>query len=747
MSGSQDGDSMRILIATDNHLGYMERDEIRKDDSFMAFEEIFELAAKRKVDCVLLGGDLFHENKPSRSTLVRAIEILRRYCLNNQPVQFRVLSDQTVNFATKFACVNFEDPNFNVGLPVFSIHGNHDDPSGTDNLSAMDILSACNLVNYFGKTGLSGSGVGEVKIYPVLLQKGTTKVALYGLGNIRDERLNRMFQTPGAVKWVRAASSSGSDMRDWFNIFVLHQNRVHHSAKNAISERFLAKFIDFVIWGHEHECLVEPQESVESGCSFHVTQPGSSVATSLIEGEARKKHVLLLEVLGDKWRTEKVPLESVRPFEYEQVSLAAQPDLDPRKPETVQEFLDDKVNNMIARATVVPPSGQHKVLPLVRLRVDYTGFTTINPQRFGQKSHAYVMQVANPHDILLFTKSARMRTAAAKGGSEVEYEEGIRPEALDQSNIEYLMRNILHEQELEMFQEQELAQALHTFVEKEEKQALADAIRGSLDAVQASVVQLYASIAAIPLDDHEKDEDLNALISRAVQDRRAAKEADSVVNNASRIGSAATASAPSHGRTPAEGKPPAASGLRRGRGRQATLAQTFAGRDRSAASRQPVDGMDLDDGPPAPAPRGQGRAAAGAVLPSSRPKRAAATKATAVTAAMQDDEDDIQDDDDDDLPSSPEPTPRGRGRGRGGKRAAASTTAPRKRAKLSIRPSGNRGAGEQTAKHDVSSEEEEDGRRALNARSGRFESIDGGQDSGARSSLATRGWGTVRKTR
>lgn len=29
-----------------------------------------------------------------------------------------------------FPAVNYEDPNLNVGIPVFSIHGNHDDPQG-----------------------------------------------------------------------------------------------------------------------------------------------------------------------------------------------------------------------------------------------------------------------------------------------------------------------------------------------------------------------------------------------------------------------------------------------------------------------------------------------------------------------------------------------------------------------------------------------------------------------------------------
>lgn len=29
---------------------------------------------------------------------------------------------------------------------------------------------------------------------------------------------------------------------------------------------------------------------------FHITQPGSSVATSLIDGESKPKHVLLVEI-------------------------------------------------------------------------------------------------------------------------------------------------------------------------------------------------------------------------------------------------------------------------------------------------------------------------------------------------------------------------------------------------------------------------------------------------------------------
>jgi hypothetical protein len=42
-------DIVSILVATDNHLGYLERDPIRGNDSFVAFEEILLHARKQNV--------------------------------------------------------------------------------------------------------------------------------------------------------------------------------------------------------------------------------------------------------------------------------------------------------------------------------------------------------------------------------------------------------------------------------------------------------------------------------------------------------------------------------------------------------------------------------------------------------------------------------------------------------------------------------------------------------------------------
>jgi len=41
--------TIKILLATDNHIGYLERDPIRGQDSINTFKEILELAVKHEV--------------------------------------------------------------------------------------------------------------------------------------------------------------------------------------------------------------------------------------------------------------------------------------------------------------------------------------------------------------------------------------------------------------------------------------------------------------------------------------------------------------------------------------------------------------------------------------------------------------------------------------------------------------------------------------------------------------------------
>ena len=153
LTSSTAADTIRILIATDNHVGYNERDAIRGEDSSRTFNEIMCLASENDVDMVLLAGDLFHDNKPSRKSLYDVMKSLRKNCLGDKPCELEMLSDASENFSgsvqlyrpfdeiqnaylscfSAFNHVNYEDPNINVAIPVFSIHGNHDDPSGVCN--------------------------------------------------------------------------------------------------------------------------------------------------------------------------------------------------------------------------------------------------------------------------------------------------------------------------------------------------------------------------------------------------------------------------------------------------------------------------------------------------------------------------------------------------------------------------------------------------------------------------------------
>lgn len=295
---------IKIMLATDNHVGYMERDPVRGQDSINTFREILQLAVAHDVDMVLLGGDLFHENKPTRATLHQVMASIREYCMGDKPISLELLSDPNDGQADgyTFPAVNYEDANLNVSIPVFSIHGNHDDPQGVGidgALSALDLLSVSGLVNYFGKIELpsddqmaqnssrrapNAGGLSDVgiRIRPVLLQKGDSKLALYGMGNIKDERMHYELRA-NRVRMYRPRE----DPDDWFNILVVHQNRAAHNPKACVPETMFDDSVHLVVWGHEHEQLINPQPV--GGKRYYITQPGSSVATSLSPGEASEK--------------------------------------------------------------------------------------------------------------------------------------------------------------------------------------------------------------------------------------------------------------------------------------------------------------------------------------------------------------------------------------------------------------------------------------------------------------------------
>lgn len=387
---------------------------MRKDDSWITFDEVMQIAKKQDVDMVLLGGDLFHENRPSRKAMYQVMRSLRKHCLGMKPCELEFLSDSAEVFEGAFPYVNYEDPDINVAIPVFSIHGNHDDPSGDGHFCSLDLLHAAGLVNYFGRV----PEADNIHVKPILLQKGRTKMALYGLSNVRDERMHRTFRD-NKVRFYRP----NQQKNDWFNLLALHQNHYAHTPTGYVAENMLPDFMDLVIWGHEHECLIDPIKNPETG--FHVMQPGSSVATSLVPGEAVTKQVAILNITGRKFEVEKIPLKTVRPFVTREIALSTDArfkglEKKPNNRAEVTKRLMEIVDEMIEEANAEwrelhaedddADEDMEPPLPLIRLKVEYsapegTNFEIENPQRF---SNRFSDKVANRNDVVHFHRKNKI---------------------------------------------------------------------------------------------------------------------------------------------------------------------------------------------------------------------------------------------------------------------------------------------------------------------------------------------------
>ncbi|KAH8677611.1 Metallo-dependent phosphatase-like protein [Xylariales sp. PMI_506] len=477
MSQFTEADTIRILVSTDNHVGYEERDSIRGDDSWQTFEEIMNLARQQDVDMVLLAGDLFHDNKPSRKSMFKVMRALRKNCLGMKPVELQFLSDASVVLEGPFGHVNYEDPDMNISIPVFSIHGNHDDPSGDGQLCSLDILQVAGLVNYFGRV----PEADKIEAKPVLLQKGLTKLALYGISNVRDERMYRTFRDH-RVKWFRPNVQSS----DWFNLLAVHQNHHAHTPTSYLPEGMLPDWLDLVVWGHEHECLIDPTHNPETG--FHVMQPGSSVATSLVPGEAVAKHVAIVSITGKDFQVEKHRLKTVRPFVTREIVLATDARFKglERKKENRQELtrrLTAVIDEMIAEANAEWESIQenpdeideqiHPPLPLIRLKVEYTPpegghYDCENPQRF---SNRFVGKVANTNDVVYFfrkkkgaIKREKIETSLPDEVMQKMEQEGFR--------VDKLVNEFLARQSLKILPQAPFGEAVDQYVSKDDKHAM-----------------------------------------------------------------------------------------------------------------------------------------------------------------------------------------------------------------------------------------------------------------------------------
>lgn len=398
----------------------------------MAFSEALQIARDRDVDFILLGGDLFHVNKPSTSVEHKCIKIIRQHMTSKADRQttFKRISGQ-LSHVERLNHANFEDPNLNVQFPIFTIHGNHDDPTGPNARSVCEKLATCGLINYFGL--VKPMEDKSIMVEPIVIQKGEIKIALYGIGFIPDQKLRQAFENHK----IHFTQPSG----DTFNILIVHQNRIKFDKNKYIPDSLFPKFFHLIIRGHEHNTQM-PERIPDSEVNGLVYQPGSTVATSISVMEAGSKRVSVMSVgiknprgnMAERFQLdyELVTLKCCRPMIFKDISqkeifkyIKAR---DSRKKLTpveyrciFRDFVIEYVEKLVkefkasdagSAEEMAEPQKSDPVslyqklhrfeLPLMRVRLEYVN----KAERFDEsevESVFYPNRVAN-RDIVLFKK-------------------------------------------------------------------------------------------------------------------------------------------------------------------------------------------------------------------------------------------------------------------------------------------------------------------------------------------------------
>lgn len=260
-----------------------------------------------------------------------------------------------------------------------------------------------------------------------------------------------------------------------------------------LPENFLPEFLDLVVWGHEHECLIDPRYNPEM--NFHVMQPGSSVATSLMPGEAVPKHVAVLSVTGRDFKVESIRLKTVRPFVMKEMVLSedrtAKSFVKKDNRTLLARYLMDVVESLIEQAKSewleVQDEEDHDdepevPLPLIRLRVEYSApdggkFDCENPQRF---SNRFVGKVANVNDVVQFYRKKAGTARKGQDSAEVPEESILAQMSIDSVKVEKLVREFLTAQSLTILPQNSFGDAVSQFVDKDDKHAMEMFVNDSL---------------------------------------------------------------------------------------------------------------------------------------------------------------------------------------------------------------------------------------------------------------------------
>jgi double-strand break repair protein MRE11 len=217
----------------------------------------------------------------------------------------------------------------------------------------------------------------------------------------------------------------------------------------------------------------------------------------------------LLEIRNKQFRLHTTRFTQNRIFIYEDISLSAIESLQPHDPkieEKIHKVLVDKVEKMLTEAkqvhttqltTTTDDDGQVETAPLyrirspdqylIRLRVEHSGYPSLNQNRFGAN---FVGRIANPSEMLLFSKKKKeYQPRAVEGKSHRErkqqqdVDDGEEDEGIHKIKIDDLVCESLRNSKrpLSLLVEASLTQALDEFILKKDSGSIPDLVEETLN--------------------------------------------------------------------------------------------------------------------------------------------------------------------------------------------------------------------------------------------------------------------------
>ncbi|MBI2545278.1 MAG: DNA repair exonuclease [Candidatus Aenigmarchaeota archaeon] len=307
---------MKISILSDLHFGYSYTSEL-DNDSFDNANEAIEKSLDS--DLIILGGDIFDIRAPKTPTWGKAMDILSKPLLKNNPGIKLVETDKSLKEISQRTLNH---------IPVVSIHGNH------ERLTKLDV----NTVESLENAGL----LIHLHLNTIIFEKDGIKVAIHAMSSVPERYAKEVLD-----RWNPQPISGCT------NILLLHQSidpYVYSPIEPpSLSLSNLPKGFDIIINGHLHGHNMEKIDNTT------LIMPGSTVITQFEKNEASSPKVIAQIEIGNETKIEFVSLETARKFIYENLEIE-------NSATSFREQIERKVNQILY-------SDEFKKKPVIKIKL------------------------------------------------------------------------------------------------------------------------------------------------------------------------------------------------------------------------------------------------------------------------------------------------------------------------------------------------------------------------------------------